>query len=44
VETADTGQREDLRLSEPLRVLLREVIENGGAICGGLLDVLKDEP
>jgi Putative DNA-binding domain len=44
VETVDTGQREDLRLSEPLRVLLREVIENGGAICGGLLDVLKDEP
>jgi len=44
VETVDTGQRGEARLNDRLRELLREVIENGDQICGGLLEVLKDEP
>jgi hypothetical protein len=44
VETVDTGQRGEARLNARLRELLREVIENGDQICGGLLEVLKDEP
>jgi len=44
VETVDAGQRGEARLSERLRELLREVINNGHQICGGLLEVLEDEP
>jgi hypothetical protein len=44
VETVDQGQREQARLNDLLRALLREIIENGDQICGGLLEVLKDEP
>jgi hypothetical protein len=44
VEMVDQGQGEKARLNEPLRGLLREIIENGNQICGGLLEVLKDEP
>jgi hypothetical protein len=44
IETVDPGQREEARLTEPLRALLRDIIGNGEQICGGLLRVLQDEP
>lgn len=44
IETVDQGQRENARLTEPLRVILRQIIENGEQIQTGLLDVLKDQP
>ena len=44
IETVDWGQREEARLTDRLRALLREIIANGNEICGGLLKVLEDEP
>jgi hypothetical protein len=44
IETVDPGQREEARLTDPLRQLLRDIIGNGDKICGGLLKVLEDEP
>lgn len=44
IETVDPGQREEARLTEPLRALLGEIIANGDEICSGLLKVLEDEP
>jgi hypothetical protein len=44
IETTDPGGREEARLNEPLRKLLRETIETADTICGGLLEILKDEP
>jgi hypothetical protein len=44
VETIDPGRREEARLNEPMRALLAEIMKLGGDICGGLLEVLRDEP
>jgi hypothetical protein len=44
IETIDPGQKETARLNEPLKALLAEIQGLGNAICGGLLEVLKDEP
>ncbi len=44
VETVDQGQGGAARLDERLRRLLREVIDNGGQIRDGLLEVLDDQP
>jgi hypothetical protein len=44
IEAADPGQRDEARLTEALRELLRNVIGNGKDICNGLVDILNDEP
>jgi hypothetical protein len=44
IETADPGQKDQARITEPLRTLLETMIANGADICAGLLEVLKDQP
>lgn len=44
IETFDPGQRENARLTDPLRSLLAKIFTNGDAICDGLLEVLKEQP
>jgi hypothetical protein len=44
IETVDPGEREKARLTDRLRALLREMIDNGEEIRNGLLDILKDQP
>jgi hypothetical protein len=44
IETVDQGQRENARLNEPLRAILRQIIDNGTQIQAGLDEVLKDQP
>jgi hypothetical protein len=43
IEIVDPGQRENARLNDRLRELLREMISSGDQICAGLTEVLKDE-
>jgi hypothetical protein len=38
------NQRDEARLTETLRELLRNVIGNSKDICNGLVDILNDEP
>jgi hypothetical protein len=44
IETVDWGQKDQARLTDKLRGLLKSIIENGNEICDGLSDVLKDQP
>ena len=44
IETTDPGQREEARLTQPLRALLADAQRLGTTICDGILKVLKDEP
>ena len=44
IETTDPGQREEARLTDRLRGLLDGIMKDGEQICGGLLEVLNDEP
>jgi hypothetical protein len=44
IETTDPGQRDEARLTDRSRGLLRNIIGNGNAICDGLVMVLEDQP
>lgn len=44
IEVIDPGRGNEARLNEPMRALLAEIMTLGDGICGGLLQVLKDEP
>ncbi len=44
IEAADPGQRDEARLTEELRQLLRNVMGNGADICNGLVEILRNEP
>ena len=44
IETVDPGQREKARLTDALVNLLRNIIDGGNRIYGGLTDVLQDQP
>lgn len=44
IDAADPGQRDEARLTDKLRGLLRNVIDNGKDICNGLVEILKNEP
>jgi hypothetical protein len=44
IETVDPGHREEARLTDQLREMLGKMIKDGGQICEGLNDVLKEQP
>jgi hypothetical protein len=44
IETSDPGQRDNTRLTRPMRDLLQIIEQNGSEIAEGLIEVLKDQP